>query len=197
MLALAGLVGLCGFFFWRLLTPVDADQIVIAPGGDFAGQFYNFSVYQANRFAQGDRIPLWNPYNFGGSPFLADPQWAVAYPMRWLSLALWSENWDYRALQWEFMLHTLLASWTMYALGRVLSGQVLGGVVSAIVFAYGPYLQGFPVQQLSIFYSSTWLPLAILGIHWGSRAVADWRGYLIGGVGMALVSWGASTDCGL
>ena len=79
--AVIGLVALWLFFFWRLYTPTLADQLSISQG-DFSGQYYNFSAYQARRFDAGNLFPLWNPYNYAGSPFLADPQASVVYPVR-------------------------------------------------------------------------------------------------------------------
>ena len=65
-----------------LLTPVAADQASLAKG-DFSGQFVAFAGYQYDRMTRGE-IPLWNPYNNGGLPFIADTQAAVFYPPRWL-----------------------------------------------------------------------------------------------------------------
>ena len=68
-------------FFWRLFTPIAADQASLETG-DFSGQFVAFAGYQYERLSRGE-IPLWNPYNNGGLPFIADTQAAVFYPPRW------------------------------------------------------------------------------------------------------------------
>ena len=96
------LLALWLFFFWRLFTPVAADQASLRQG-DFSGQFVAFGAYQFQRLSQG-QIPLWNPWNNAGMPFLADPQTAVFYPPRLLTIALANlfGGWSYHALSWKW-----------------------------------------------------------------------------------------------
>jgi hypothetical protein len=65
-------------FFWRLFTPNPADQIHIK-AGDFTEQYFPLRAFTANEWGQG-RIPLWNPYLYGGQPALADIQSGALYP---------------------------------------------------------------------------------------------------------------------
>src|SRR5438067_504361 len=167
LVAVLVLLFLVPMFFWRLLTPTPADRLVIAQG-DFSGQYYNFSAYQARRFDAGTLIPTWNPYNYAGSPFLADPQASAVYPLRWLFLALYGGRWSYGALEAEVIAHFLLTSLLTYLFARRITGRPLGGLVAAIAFTYGGYLNSFPIQQVTILESGTWLPLALLGIHQGT-----------------------------
>ena len=171
--ALALLLLLWLFFFWRLFTPVAADQASLARG-DFSAQFVAFGGYQYERVSRGE-IPLWNPYNNGGLPFIGDPQAAVFYPPRWLTIALsgLAGGWSYNALQLEMTAHALLGSLFMYGFVRRLTigrgGNRFGGLLSALVFAYGGYLTGYPPLQLAILETAIWLPLAALGIHQATR----------------------------
>ena len=161
------------FFFWRLFTPVAADQLSLAQG-DFSGQFVAFGGYQYARMTQG-QIPLWNPYNNGGFPFIGDPQAAVFYPPRWLTIGLsaLAGGWTYNALQLEMTAHVLLGSALMYACVRRLTlGQrcsELGALISALIFAYGGYLTSYPPLQLAILEAAIWFPLAALGAHEATR----------------------------
>src|SRR5690606_40451597 len=52
-------------------------------------------------------IPLWNPYNMAGHPFLADTQAAVFYPPRLLTIAAsrFTGGFTYATLQAEALLH--------------------------------------------------------------------------------------------
>src|SRR4051794_32244446 len=109
LLALLVLIILVPLFFWRLWTPTPPDRLVISQG-DFSSQYYNFSAYQSARFNSGTLIPAWNPYNYAGSPFLADPQASAVYPVRWLFLALYGQRWSYAALEVEVAAHFLLTS---------------------------------------------------------------------------------------
>jgi len=122
LLCLGLLAGLCWLCYWRLITPVTANQQSFVEG-DFSGQFVAFAQYQAERFAQG-QVPLWNPYNLGGHPFLADTQSAVFYPPRLVTIAILNATGGsdpfrmYDALQKEVAAHTLIASILMYVLLR-------------------------------------------------------------------------------
>lgn len=168
------LTGLWLWFFWRLFTPIEGDQASLKLG-DFSGQFVAFSAYQYQRLAQGE-IPLWDPYNNGGLPFLADTQSAVFYPPRLITIALsaLSGGWTYHALELEMTFHVLFYSLTMYALARRLTlaqtGSVIGGLVAAIVAAYSGFLSGYPPLQLALLEAGIWLPLAILGITEATRS---------------------------
>jgi len=160
-------------FFWRLFTPVVADQASFKEG-DFSGQFVAFAAYQYERVTDGE-IPLWNPYNNGGLPFIADPQAAVFYPPRLLTIGLsaLSGGFSYAALQFEAIAHVLLYSLLMYAfLRRLLKdhhGSIYGAFIGAVVAAYGGYISGYPPLQLAVLESAIWLPLSALGILEGTR----------------------------
>ncbi len=180
-------------FFWRLFTPVAADQASLAQG-DFSGQFLAFAAYQYERFSAGE-IPLWNPYNNGGLPFIADTQAAVFYPPRWLTLWLsqLAGGWSYNALQLEMAFHVLLYSLLMYAFVRRLTlrheQSQLAALGSAIVIGYGGYLTGYPTLQLAILEAAVWLPLCAIGILEATRA-GSLRPQYIGLAGLALgLSW--------
>jgi Bacterial membrane protein YfhO len=187
------LIGLWLWFFWRLFTPMESDQASLEKG-DFSGQFVAFGAYQYQRFAQGE-IPLWNPYNNGGLPFLADTQSAVFYPPRLITIGLsaLSGGWTYHALELEMTFHVLLYSLMMYALVRRLTlaqpGSVIGGLVAAIVAAYSGFLSGYPPLQLALLEAGIWLPLAILGITEATRGdKIRWRWLVLAGFAYGL-SW--------
>ena len=128
-------------FFWRILTPIERDKASFEQG-DFSRQFVAFGAYQYERFAQSE-IPLWNPYNNGGFPFIADTQAAVFYPPRLLTIALCKlfGGWSYNALQLEAVFHVLANSLLMYVFIRRMtlahSGSEYGAFIGSIVAAYG------------------------------------------------------------
>lgn len=167
--AVAALALLWLLFFWRLFTPIAADQASLTKG-DFSGQFVAFGAYQYARLAQGE-IPLWNPYNNGGLPFIADTQAAVFYPPRWITIALsaLSGGWSYNSLQMEMTAHVLLYSMFMYAFLRRLTRRQelshLAALAASVIIGYGGYATGYPTLQLAVLEAAAWLPLTLLGIH--------------------------------
>jgi len=164
------LTALWALYFWRVLTPNVPDQVSL-PQGDFSGQFLAFGAYQARRLLAGE-IPLWNPYNNAGHPFLADTQSAVFYPLRLLTIfgSQFTGGWNYYALQVEVILHYWVVSTLMYAYVRAITGLRLAGIVSAIIIAYGGYLTGYPPLQVAVLEAGVWLPLILLGIHKASAS---------------------------
>jgi hypothetical protein len=165
LVAVSLLIVLWLLFFWRLFTPIRADQASLKQG-DFSAQFVAFGGYQYARFSQGE-VPLWNPYNNGGLPFIADTQAAVFYPPRLLTIALCSisgTGWTYHALELEMTFHVLLYTLTMYALVRRMTGNVFAAFVAAVVGGYGGYVSGYPPLQLALLEAGIWLPLAVLGV---------------------------------
>ena len=192
-LAVGLLLVLWLLFFWRLLTPIRADQASIKLG-DFSGQFVTFAAYQYDRLTHGE-VPLWNPYNNGGLPFIADTQAAVFYPPRLATIALSSlaGGWTYHALELEMAFHVLAFSLMMYALIRRMTtgkaGSVTGGLIGTLIASYGGFLTGYPVQQLAILEAATWLPLTMLGVHEATRAAkVRWLWLVLAGFALGL-SW--------
>ena len=68
---------------WRGLAPG------LRPGNDLltdpAHLFQPWLIYAVSEVWQG-RIPLWNPHVFAGSPFFANPQSGLLFPLNWAAL---------------------------------------------------------------------------------------------------------------
>jgi hypothetical protein len=174
ILVVLALITLWWVFFWRIYTPVVENQVSLV-GGDFSDQFVTFGAYQYERWADGE-VPLWNPYNNGGLPFIADTQAAVFYPPRLITIALSSASgtgWTYGALAIEMTFHVLFVTLAMYAFIRRLTMGKLGtrvaGFVSAVIIGYGGYMTGYPPLQLALLEAAVWLPLGLLGILEATR----------------------------
>jgi hypothetical protein len=138
-------------------------------GGDISGQFHAFGLFQTREIMQG-RFPLWSPGSFAGIPFAADTQAAVFYPPRYLTV-LFSLPWHfpYYALELEVLLHVWLAGTFTYGLGYAITRQRLAGLAAAVAFGLGGYLASYPLSQLAILETVTWLPLVLLVLRLGSQ----------------------------
>jgi hypothetical protein len=151
-------------FFWRILTPNLADRQSFPPG-DFYDQFWAFTTFDVRELSAG-RLPLWNPYTFGGAPFWADVQAAVFYPFSLLTLAL-SAPWGFSAfaLELEAILHFWLAAAFMYLFVREVTGSRAAAVVAGLTWSFSGYLTGYPNQQLAVLQVDVWLPLILFFLH--------------------------------
>lgn len=189
--AVALLLFLTLLFFWQVLTPDPQDRRWFA-AGDFTDQFYAFRYYQSQELWSG-RLPLWNPYTFSGSPFLADIQSAVFYPLGLLVILLAGRSGlPLLAVEVEAILHYFLAAIFVYLLVKQFTGQRLAGLVSSIVYTFGSYLTSYPKLQLAILEGQVWVPPALLAISLAAKGerLGRWRRsaawLLVGGVALAL-----------
>ena len=151
-------------FHWRILTPNPADRQSFPPG-DFYLQFWAFTTFDVRELSAG-RLPLWNPYNFAGSPFWADVQAAVFYPPSLLTLLL-SAPWGFSAfaLELEAIAHFWLAAALMYLFIRQLTASRAAAVIAALTFTFSGYLTGYPSQQLAVLEADVWLPLLLFFLY--------------------------------
>lgn len=148
------------------------------PSSDFSGQFDAFARHQAREMLSG-RLPLWSEGSFGGIPFVADVQAAVFYLPRWLTIfasAPW--GFSYYALELEALFHIWLTGVFVYFLvydilwveARHLSPlrrKLVRWIAlfPAVAFSLGGYLTSYPLLQLAILETFTWLPLTLLLIR--------------------------------
>jgi O-antigen/teichoic acid export membrane protein len=106
--------------------------------------------------AQGD-LPLWNPYIFGGMPFLAAGQNAVLYPLGFL-FHLLPPVWAYG---WFTALHFLLAGFLMYLFLRLIGASQMGGLVAAFSFAFSSFMVVSVIWPM-VLGTVIWLPLLLI-----------------------------------
>ena len=204
------LIALWLVFFWRILIPSDVDAVSLEEG-DFSGQFVSWTAYSVQRFSDGE-LPLWNHYMNAGAPFLADPQTAVLYPPRLLTVTLLgmgeqpSNGEVYAALQTEMTLHVLLGTLFMFVFLRRVTNEflnknesevntstpipsIIASMIGALIFGFGGFMSGYPQLQLPLLETAIWIPLVLLGIHEATRPQNQqigWRCILLAGVAAAL-----------
>jgi len=110
-------------------------------------------------------FPLWNPYLFSGSPFLANPQHGVFYPLNVFFFLLPFDA----AFNAIILLHFFLGGLFTYLFLRDLKAEPSSALVSGLIFM----LSGFLLSVhglLSVLLSVIWTPLILLFFR---RAIAD------------------------
>lgn len=123
---------------------------------DLTHQVYAYRLYGFGLLRKGI-VPLWNPYNFCGAPFIANWHSAIFYPPNAVFLFLPVHT----ALNWSIAFHFFLAAALTYAFVRLVGAGRAGALLSAAVFVLsGPYiLHLFPGH---VFNPLPWLPLALI-----------------------------------
>jgi hypothetical protein len=174
------------FFFWRLFTPNDDDRLAI-PRGDFTDQYYPLRHFVATSLANGE-LPFWNPHIYGGQPGLADPQAATFYPPALLNALIWGANYPLIALELEVVAHL---GWAMIGaylfMRRGIGLSILASLFGAIVWGFGGYLTGFPLQQVTILETVAWLPWLLLAVRFTIEGSTPYRRRIsaaLGAIGM-------------
>ncbi len=160
-----GLLGaLTAGFFWQLLFAPNV--WMPAGGGDLAGFLYPTYAFAQSWLGRGV-LPLWNPYIFGGMPFVGDIQSALFYPPN-LFVYFLSNPLAYRDLELLAVLHFYIAGAGMYAFSRYAPLRAdgrglhrLAALAGALAFAFSDlFITHF--GNLNLIAAAAWLPLIFL-----------------------------------
>ena len=140
------------------------------PNGEFAASWIGEGT-----------LPIWNPYNFCGTPWLADMLNAAFYP---LHLILFLLVGGAAAVNLEVLLHFWLAGLFMFAFAREHELSFPAALATGVIFM----LNGFMVDyydQLEGLRTMVWLPLLLLCLKRGAgRGSLRWM--LAGGLVMGV-----------
>jgi len=123
---------------------------------DGIAQYYPWRLFAAETLRRG-LLPLWNPYQFCGTPFIANGQSAVFYP---LNLVFWLLP-VARAFAWSAWLHLALTGWFAYLLLRRLNATRVGAITGALVWQGNGFFIAW-MHLPTVLCTATWLPLALL-----------------------------------
>jgi hypothetical protein len=115
LLALGLLALATAGFFWRILF---AGAWMPAGGGDLAALLYP-TYHLAAQSLKGGVLPLWNPYLWSGTPFVADIQASLFYPINLIYFWLTPQV-TYRGVMLLSVFHFWLAGVGMYLFLRSL-----------------------------------------------------------------------------
>ena len=102
-------------------------------------------------------FPLWNPYQFSGQPFFANPQHGMLYPLNILFFLLPFDI----AFNAIIILHFFLGGLFTYLFLKDLKVNSAGALVSGLIFMLSGYLLSVH-SLLTILLSSIWTPLIMM-----------------------------------
>jgi hypothetical protein len=139
---------------------VFSDKMLYGSDTIQAGVF--FRSFYVDYVHQHGAVPVWNPYQFCGIPYIDGFHGDTFYPFSVLKFVI---N-IYRALGWNLILHVLLAGITMFACARAFGRSQMASALAAVSYMFAGYFISFvaPGHDGKIFVTALF-PLAILLIE--------------------------------
>jgi hypothetical protein len=147
---------------------------------------YSFRLFGAQEFKATGAIPQWNPYLFGGLPYIAAMHGDIFYPTAWLRWILPVDL----AITWGMAAHFVLAGFFGYLLARGLKLSWTAAVVAGVAYQ----LSGIVASQVSPghdgkLFVSALAPLAFLALLNAIRhGKLVWYGWFAAIVGLCVLS---------
>lgn len=123
---------------------------------DLVLQNYQWKAFIRESLAQGE-VPLWNPHQFSGIPFLAAGQQSALYPLSVLYYVLPLTL----AYGWFTVVNLWLAGAFMYAYLRGVGAGRFGGTVAGVTYQLCGFFVASAVFPM-ILGAAVWLPLLLL-----------------------------------
>jgi hypothetical protein len=133
-------------------------------------------------------FPLWNPYQFSGHPFFANPQHAILYPLNTL-FYLFPFDIAFNAV---IILHFFLGGLFTYLLLKDLKTNTPAALISGLIFMLSGYLLSVH-SLLNTLLSVIWTPLIILYFR---RAISSpgWRNEILTAIFIAISFLGGGIE---
>lgn len=125
---------------------------------DSIAQFYPWRNFLGESLSQGF-FPLWNPYQFCGTPFYANGQSAVFYPFNWLTPILGKMFLGINAL-----FHLFLAGFLLYIFLRKINVSSYASLFASLSYMLSDFITAW-LHLPTVSASFVWAPLALLGVE--------------------------------
>ncbi|MDX2153899.1 MAG: YfhO family protein [Bryobacteraceae bacterium] len=141
-------------FYWEPLTSRNTSIQWDAVDVHWSSQRYFAESVRAGR------LPHWTPYVFSGFPFLADPQVGAWYPLNWPFLL---SGVPPQAIQWELILHSVLALAGTFLFLRHLGLSPAAATLGSLIYAFSGFFAGH-ASHVGMFQAASWLPWLLLAV---------------------------------
>jgi len=176
------------FCVWVLLLalPMFQGRFLVNDMSDQMWTGVPFRWFGAQEWRRTGEIALWNPFMFGGLPFVGAMHGDIFYPTAWLRLVLPIDV----AMNLGFAVHYVLAGFFAYLFFRSLkigwTGSLVGGLAYQLCGVMASLVR--PGHDGKLF-ASALMPLVLLGLVMGIRQRRlEGYGVLALAVGLGLVS---------
>ncbi len=147
---------------------------------------YAFREFGAQVLRATGGFALWNPYLFGGMPYVGAMHGDIFYPTAWMRMVMPTDV----AMTWGMILHYMLGGFATYVFLRALGLRFFGALVGAMAYMLSGWNASYvsPGHDGKLFVGAM-LPLAMLCVLRGVRDGRKWAwGALSIVVGLAMLS---------
>ncbi len=169
-----------------LAWPAFLGKFLVNPHSDQYIAGYAFRDFAAQSLRAGQGIPQWNPYLFGGLPYVAAMHGDIFYPTALLRVILPTDV----AMTWGFIIHLFLAGFFTYCFLRAWGLGFFPSLVGGMAYLLGGPIASYasPGHDGKLFVSALF-PLALWLLVRGIRDGRSWAwGALAITVGLAVLS---------
>jgi hypothetical protein len=167
-----------GFFMVQLGSPQNLLYPPASPFSDLMLSHWPNAHFVRSSVLQEHVWPLWNPTQFIGAPFAANPLSGLWYPPNLILLVLPLTP----GFNLLLILHLCLGGIGMSRLTRLLGVGTHGGLVAGLAWAFTPKIWAhLGAGHVGLIYASGWLPwLALTAVRFGrTRVRRDGSGFAI------------------
>ena len=156
--ALLALLLLTAGFYWKLTI---SSEWTFLEGPDLANVVRPWLDFEAREFHAG-RLPLWNPYEWGGHTLIGQVQPGITNPLNWVLFAmpLRDGHIPVGTLHWYWVLIHWLGAVFCFALCRDLGAGYAASLLGGCIFALAGFVGHTDWPQILM--SSIWVPLVLL-----------------------------------
>jgi hypothetical protein len=154
-----------------LAYPALAGRFLVSPHSDQYIAGYAFREFAASTLRATGHFPLWNPYLFGGMPYIAAMHGDIFYPTFLLRMLMPTDV----AMTWGFIIHIFLSGLFTFgflrAIGYTFYGSLIGGIAYMMSGQIASYVS--PGHDGKLFVSALF-PLALWVLYRGIRGGKAW-----------------------
>jgi hypothetical protein len=154
-----------------LAYPALAGRFLVNSHSDQYVAGYAFREFAASTLRATGQFPLWNPYLFGGMPYIAAMHGDIFYPTFLLRMVLPTDV----AMTWGFIIHVFLSGLFTFGFLRAIGYSFYGSLVGGIAYMMSGQIASYvsPGHDGKLFVSAL-LPLALWMLYRGIRGGKSW-----------------------
>jgi hypothetical protein len=154
-----------------LAYPALLGKFLVSPHSDQYIAGYAFREFAASTLRTTGHFPLWNPYLFGGMPYIAAMHGDIFYPTFLLRMVMPTDV----AMTWGFIIHIFLAGLFTFGFLRALGYSFYGSLIGGIAYMMSGQIASYvsPGHDGKLFVSALF-PLALWILYRGIRGGRSW-----------------------